>query len=77
MSTENLKKIRNELHNNIINTSEQKKIHVIYFVSQNIKMDIMREVHILEPNWNEHRVEQVIGRTIRNSECDKNQNKKI
>lgn len=77
MLIENLKKRRNKLHNNIINTSEQKKIHVINFVSQNIKMDVMREVHILEPNWNEHRSEQVIGRALRNSECDKNQNKKI
>ena len=45
-----------------------KNIKIIFFSSagaEGISMFHIRQVHILEPFWNEARIEQVIGRAIR------------
>jgi len=64
------KNIREE-HKKIFNTKENKRGDIIKVIllspagAEGINLKNVRQVHILEPYWNEVRIEQVIGRAIR------------
>ena len=60
-----------EIHKKLFNTKENKRGDVIKIImispagAEGINLRNVRQVHIMEPYWNEVRIEQVIGRAIR------------
>ncbi len=60
-----------EKHKKIFNTKENKRGDIIKIIllspagAEGINLRNVRQVHIMEPYWNEVRIEQVIGRAIR------------
>ena len=67
------KKLREE-NKKIFNTKENMKGNLIKLImispsgAEGINLSNVRQVHIMEPFWNEVRIEQVIGRAIRQCE---------
>jgi hypothetical protein len=66
-----ISKEERETHKNMFNKSENKygKIAKIILISpagsEGINLRNVRQVHVMEPFWNEVRIEQIIGRAIR------------
>lgn len=58
----------NEKINYIVNNYNQNKYKILLLTSagsESLDLKNTRQIHIMEPHWNESRIKQVIGRTIR------------
>lgn len=58
----------NDQINNIVNNYNKGKYDILFLTSagsESLDLKNTRQIHIMEPHWNESKIEQVIGRAIR------------